>query len=60
MRPLLLLVASPFIVAAFGSFPMPLTGTGVANVTTPTGLCGTAEQLGRVASALPPLEGALK
>lgn len=45
MRPLLLLVASP-LVAAFGSFPMPLTGTGVTNVTTLTGLCGTAEQLG--------------
>ena len=59
MRSLLMLAASP-LVAAFGSFLVPLTDTGVANVTTPTGLCGTAEQLGRVASALPPLEGALK
>ena len=48
MRRSLLFTFSPLVVA-FGSFPVPLQKLPAIN----TQLCGTAEQPGRVASALP-------
>ena len=48
MRLSLLFTLSPLVVA-FGSFPVPLQKLPAIN----TQLCGTAEQPGRVASALP-------